>query len=185
MKLDTILYRSTKDSINPDLMVSYHYQFGPSGGDYPTVKEKPNGNITLDPSFAMSISEGFEKNSIFIPGKKYYPLLTLLNKAIKLTSDNLYKIFPNVDKTEFETDSRVLEIFQTEKAMSTNGMTAYPAVWHDSTDMCYPGIRLTSKNGAVVIPLDDAIPIVEMMKRFDPIVYSINMLSFFGKLELK
>ena len=100
-----------------------------------------------------------------------------------MISDNLYEIFPDVNKLEFEADSRVLERFQTEKALSVLGMTAIPTVWVDETSLCYPGIRINTKNGFVSIPLEDAIPIMEMFKRFDPICYAINMLKFFGKWE--
>ena len=62
-------------------------------------------------------------------------------------------------------------------------MTAIPTVWVDETSLCYPGIRINTKSGFVSIPLEDAIPIMEMFKRFDPICYAINMLKFFGKWE--
>lgn len=182
MRIDTPLFRGTQESVNKNLIVSYVYMFQPSG-QFQTVKEHPNGKITINPSFGISISEGFDKPRIFIPGGKYYSFLTLFDKTITLISENLYEIFPNVNKIEFEIDSRVLERFQTEKAMTTAGMTAVPAVWVDETNSCYPGIRINTSSGSVIIPLEDAIPIKEMFKRFDPILYSINMLRFFGRME--
>lgn len=182
MRIDTPLFKGTHESVNKNLLVSYIYMFEPTG-QYQTVKERSNGNITINPSFGISISEGYDKPYIFIPASKYYSFITLLDKTITIISENLYEIFPNINKIEFEIDSRVLERFQTEKAMTTAGMTAIPAVWIDETNACYPGIRINTMNGSVVIPFEDAIPINEMFKHFDPMLYSINMLRFFGKIE--
>ncbi len=182
MIYDTQLYKGSKESVNPGLMVTYLYDFE-VGGNFPTIKEKRNGSYSINPSFGISISEGFDKPRIFIPGIRYYAFSTLFEKAIKLISENLFTIFPNVNKIEFEIDSRALERFQTEKALTTAGMSAYPAVWSDETNACYPGIRINTKQGYVTIPLEDAIPLSEMFKRFDPILYSINMLRFFGKID--
>ena len=182
MTFDTHIYRGTQESINTHLLVSYHYMFEPEG-QYQTIKEKRNGGYVINPSFGISISEGFDKPRIFIPGNKYYSFVTLLDKAITTVSENLFTIFPDVNKIEFEVDSRALERFQTEKALSTAGMSAVPAVWSNETNECFPGIRINSKNGCVIIPLEDAIPLVDLLKHFDPIVYSISMLRFFGKIE--
>lgn len=182
MRVDTPLFRGTQDSVNKNLLVSYVYTFE-QGGKFDTVRQRANGNMVINPSFGISISEGYDKPQIFIPGIKYYQFTTLLEKTVNAISENLYEIFPNVNRIEFEIDSRVLERFQTEKAMTTAGMTAVPAVWVDETSSCYPGVRINTKNGSVIIPLEDAIPLKEMLKGFDPIVYSINMLRFFGKME--
>lgn len=182
MTYDTQIYKGTKESVNPSLLVTYLYNFD-MDGDFPTIREKKNGGYVINPSFGISISEGFDKPRIFIPGVRYYSFSTLFEKAIKLVSENLFTIFPNVNKIEFEIDSRALERFQTEKALTTSSMTAYPAVWCDETNACYPGIRINTKQGYVTIPLEDAIPLSELFKRFDPLLYSINMLRFFGKID--
>ncbi len=181
--IDTFIYRASKDSINPNLTVTFNYKFEPTG-PYQTIKEnnRKTGYI-INPSYAISISEGRGKQYIFIPGNKYYAFTSLLDKAIKLISENLFTIFPNVNKLEFEIDSRALERFQTEKAMSTTGLTAVPAVWPNEVNECFPGVKVSSIHGAVIIPLEDAIPIVETLKHFDPLLCSINMLRFFGKIE--
>ena len=106
-----------------------------------------------------------------------------MSKAIKLVSENLFEIFPNISKTEFEADERVLERFQTEKALSVAGMTAMPATWVNAQSECFPAIKIESKHGCVTIPLEDAIPLEAMLNGFDPIVYSLTMLHFFGKLD--
>ena len=185
MTIDTIIYKGNKDSINPEINITYHYKFEPSG-KFQTIKEnKNNTGYIIYPSFAVSVSEGYCKPHLFISGNKYYSFVTLLDKAITLVSENLFTIFPNVNNIEFEVDSRVLERFQTEKALTTAGMTATPAVWSNSMNTCSPGIKIesTTIGQHVIIPLEDAIPLVEMLKHFDPIVYSISMLRFFGKME--
>lgn len=182
MKIDTQLFKGSMESPNKNLTVSYIYNFE-QDGKYVTLKETLKGNISIHHSFGISISEGFDKPQIFIPGIKYYHFLTLFDKSVTLISENLYEIFPNINKLEFEADARVLERFQTEKALSTTGMTAIPAVWVDETSLCYPAIRINTKNGSVTIPMEDAIPIREMFKHFDPVGYAINMLRFFGRWE--
>lgn len=182
MYYDTHIYRGSVDSINRHLLVTYSYDFDMSG-DYPTVRKTPSGKHIISPSFSISISEGFDKDRLFLPGNKYYVFVSLLNKAIKLVSENLFEIFPNVSKTEFDIDQRALERFQTEKALSVAGMTATPSVWTNETSECFPGISIESKYGKVVIPLEDAIPLAAMLSSFDPLTYSISMLQFFGKFD--
>lgn len=182
MRIDTPLFKGTKDSVNKDLLVSYVYTFEPEG-QYQTVKETPRGNLVIHPSFGVSISEGFDKNRIYVPYVKYFHFVSLFDKSINLISDNLYEIFPDINKIEFEIDSRVLERFQTEKALASAGMTIIPDVWVDETSSCYPALRINVKGGHVTIPFEDSIAMREMFKRFDPLTYSINMLRFFGKWE--
>lgn len=181
--IDTIIYKGSKDSTNPSLSIMFDYKFEQNGA-FPSIKEnnKKNGYI-INPAYSITISEGKDRPYIFIPGNKYYAFTSLLDKAIKLISENLFTIFPNINKLEFEADSRVLERFQTEKALTTAGLTAVPAVWSTGTGECYPGIKISSLYGTVIIPLDDAVPIVETLKYFNPIVCSITMLRFFGKIE--
>jgi len=179
---DTVLYRGSKyGSVNPDMYIIYVYQYD-EGGNYPTLKLKRNGGLSINPSFGINISEGYDRNKLYIPGMKYYSFGSLLDKAVTKIQENLFTLFPNVTSTEFEVDSRALEIFQTEKAFTTAGMTAVPSVWTNPTNECFPGVKVTSKHGTVTIPLEDAIPIVNMLKQFDPIVYAASMLSFFGRM---
>lgn len=178
-QINSTIYRGF---VNKDLRVTYHYKFE-STGQFQTITQRENGSITILPSFGISISEGFEKSRLFIPGNKYYPFSSLLRKSIKKISDNLYDIFPNVNRIEFEIDSRVLERFQTEQAMSTNNMTIIPEVWVDNTNSCYPAIKVNTLNGSISIPLEDAISISEMMNSFDPMTYGLSVLRLLGKLE--
>lgn len=179
MRIDSLLY---KGFVNKDLRVSYVYNFEASG-KFQTVIQKQNGDISIYPSFGISISEGYDKGRLYLPANRYYPFTSLLKKSIKIISDNLYEIFPNINKIEFEVDSRVLERFQTEQAVNTNGMTMVPSVWVDSTSTCYPGIRISTNNCTITIPLEDAIPISKMLSSFEPHSYGISMLRILGKIE--
>lgn len=179
---DTVLYRGGRESCNKSLRITYTYSYNPATEKFATVHEKQNGNgVYIDPSYSLSISEGFEKPRIFIPGNKYFAFISLLNKAVDLVSENLFTLFPNVNKQEFESDSRALERFQTEKALAVCGITAMPIVWSDETGVCYPAIKFSSTIGNVSIPLEDAIQIKELLNHFDPICYSATMLTFFEK----
>lgn len=180
MRIDSILYRGF---INKDLRVSYVYNYE-SAGQYPTIVQRGNGNLAINPSFGISISEGFDRQRIYIPANRYYPFAALLRKSVNLISDNLYDIFPNVNRMEFEVDSRVLERFKTEQALTTHGMTIVPEVWVDSTSTCYPGIRInTQKSGTVSIPFEDAIPIADMLNSFEPHSFGLSLLRILGKID--
>ena len=120
---------------------------------------------------------------MFIPAYKYFQFVLLLKKTIKKISANLYDIFPNINSSEFEVDSRVLERFQTEQAMASGGMTMVPCVWVDQASQCYPSIRVTSLNGNVVIPLEDAMSISQMLQTFDPHQFGLSVLRILGKIE--
>lgn len=181
MKIDSTLFRGI---IDKDLKVILNYQFE-EGGQFQTILKHTNGKIYINPSYALSITEGFGKPNIFIPGNRYYQFLSLLNNTIKAISENLYQLFPNIGKVEFDIDSRTLERFQTEKALSTAGMTMMPAVWVDTTSSSYPGIRISTNinNSSICIPFEDAIPINKMLDTFDPNAYSLSMLRILGKVD--
>lgn len=182
---DTTIFRGSKDSCNKDLRITYIYSYANELEKFPTVREKNNGNgVTIDPSFAMSISEGFEKGRLFIPGNKYFAFISLFDKAVDLISDNLYTLYPNISRVDFEIDSKALERFQTEKALAVAGITAMPSIWCDEMNKSYPSVKFNSVLGTVNIPLEDAIQIREMFKRFDPICYAASMLHFFARTRL-
>jgi len=178
-RVNSVIY---KGFVNKELRLTYHYNFEPTG-QFQTITQRDNGNITIRPSFGVSISEGFSKPQLFIPANKYYPFASLLKKSVKKISENLYDIFPNVNKIEFEIDSRGMERFQTEQALTTNNMTIIPEVWVDETNSCYPAIKINTIGGHVSIPLEDAISISEMMNSFDPMTYGLSILRVLGKIE--
>lgn len=174
--------------INKDMLVNYTFKYVDDRGiegTYPTVKMRDSNHITINNSYGLGISEGFGKNRIFIGSSIWYPFVTLLSKCVKLVSEHLYELFPDVNKTEFDIDSRTLERFQTEKAYSTSGITMVPCVWLDQTHQSYPAIRITihKKNAVCVIPLEDAIPLSECLKHIDPNVYALHLLGMLGMFK--
>ena len=170
---------------NSELLVSYCYTYQTSDEtQYPTVKQTPNGNIVINQKYGLSISEGFNKNQVYIPKTLWSSFVVLLKKTVKTVSDNLYEIFPDINKSEFSIDSRVMERFQTEKACSTAGMSMIPAVWIDSSGTCYPALRLnTIKFGTCVIPFEDAIVLSSKLNKIDPEAYGLSLMSIMSKFK--
>lgn len=181
MKINYKLFRGNTDR---NLVVTYVYRFEPVG-EFATVQERPNGTVSIYPGFGISISNGFERDNVYITANQYYSFATLLTKSVKLISDHLYEIFPNVDRAEFEIDSKTLERFQTEKAIANDGITMVPAVWvNRDNNQCYPGLAIkTLKYGSIVIPMQDAIPIAAMFSSFDPHAFAISMLRVCGRID--
>lgn len=178
-----INYKLFRGSIDKKLSITYSYMYEPTG-DFQTVVQRENGTVTILPSFGISISHGFEQDHIYIVSNQYYVFSSLLEKAVKLISDHLYEIFPNVGHAEFEIDAKTLERFQTEKAIAIDGITMIPAVWVDETNQCFPGIQInTLKFGSIKIPLQEAIPISLLLKNFDPHAASLTMLRICGRIE--
>lgn len=169
-------------SVDPLLRVTYTYDFQ-SDGRFSTVIQPKADFVSIYPSFALRISRSFE-DGIFIPGKKYFPFVTLLEGTTALISKHLYEIFPNVDKTDFETDPKAIERFRTEKALYTNGMTIVPTVWVNNTNECFPGLKISGTNmNTFSFPLEDALPMVKMFNVFDPYNMGMSMLRMIGKIE--
>lgn len=174
-EVDSQLYRG---SVNRDLQINFHYTYSDEG-KFPTVMNQ-NNRVKMYPSFMLNISEGYGKPFIPIPSSMYASFISLLDKSLKQISENLYTIFPDVGKIEFDIDSKTLEIYETEKAITTNGMTAVPAVWVDQTSQCFPAIKITSTRypTGVKIPLEDAMAISKMLSCFDVHTYGLTLLSF-------
>lgn len=180
-RVEAILFRGY---LNNEFRCSFIYTLTVEG-KFKTVVQRDEGSYTIHPSYILNISEGYERPSLYISSRRFYQFITLLNKTVKVIQDNLYDIFPNVNRTEFEIDSRTLERFQTEQALSTAGMTMMPAVWMDSSSQCYPGIRImtTDRPGGITIPLEDAIPFAELLHGFDANAFGINLLFKMGHFE--
>lgn len=179
-----INYKLFRGTIDKKLSVLYNYAFE-QGGDFPTVYQREGSpSVTISPSYGINITHGYDQDHVYIPSNQYYVFASLLETAVKLISDHLYELFPNVGRSEFEIDTKSLERFQTEKAIANAGITMIPAVYVDDTNQCYPGIQInTLKLGNIRIPLQDAIPLSKMLNAFDPNVMSISMLRIFGKIE--
>ena len=180
-RIESIVFRGY---LNKDFRCSFIYNLD-MDGKFKTVTQKDSGTYVLYPSFMLHISEGYERPSLYISFKRYFPFVTLFKKTVKLVQDNLYDLFPNVGRMEFEIDSRTLERFQTEQALSTAGMTMMPAVWVDSTNQCFPGLRITTEDRpySVTIPLEDSIAFSEMLNGFDPNVYGTMTMFQLGRFE--
>lgn len=172
-------------NINTGLLVRFCYTYE-SGQDakFPTIKVTDSGGIVINNSYGLDISEGYDRPRVYIPKKSWGPFVTLLQKTVKTISENLYEIFPDINKEEFDIDSRVLETFQTEKACSTAGMTMVPCVYVGEGGKCYPAIRLnTVKYGSCTIPFEDAIAISNMISKIDPDQYSFNLINILSKFK--
>jgi len=176
LKIDHLLMRGYVDK---DLRVSFRYKF--SDAEYATVRQHGDF-IFINPTYAIVISRSFD-DSIFIPDRKYFAFVSLLTKTVKLISDDLYKLFPDVNDIEFGIDHKMLDIFRVEKAMSTNGITMLPTVWSDSNSKCYPGIEICGDNRCFKFPLEDAIAMVQLFSTFDPTNMGMNILRMIGKIE--
>lgn len=90
----------------------------------------------------------------------------------------MFEIFPNIGSNiEFAIDSKTLERYQTEKALSIVDMSVFPCVYANSTNECFPAIRINTQKGYVIIPFDDSVAIEKMLSTFEPNVYAISMLT--------
>lgn len=179
-----INYKLFRGSVDKHLSVSYVYSYE-ADGDFKTVYQREGSNsVSILPSFGISISKGYDQERVYIPSNQYFTFITMLNKIVRLISDHLYELFPNAGRSEFEINAKALERFQTEEAIASDGITMIPAVYVDDTNQCYPGIQInTLKLGSIRIPLQDAIPMNQMFKTFDPHAMSISMLRIMGKIE--
>jgi hypothetical protein len=186
--VDVICFRG---SINKDLTVNFLYSFDDNSKYKPIDhRQIPNKNgqmvdsCKIYPNILLNISQGYGAPFISVGSNTYFPFITLLEKSVKQVSEHLYEIFPDVDKIEFSGDSKMLEIYRTEKAITAAGMTCYPTIWVDSTQQCYPAIKCVTQRqpNGVIIPLADAIALNKMFSTFDPNMYGITMLRVLGKI---
>ncbi len=169
-------------SINKELraVFGYKYVLNSPDGKYKSVKTTERGTIILNHSYSLTINQTYDVMGIFIPGKDWERFCVLLDKTVKLVSDNLYELFPNVDSSEFDIDSRTLDRFKTEKACSSAGMSMYPDIWVNKESQTYPAIQINTTFGqctSLKIPLEDAIPLNSLLKKVDPIQYGLGIIE--------
>ena len=169
-KLNTLLMNGYVDK---DLKVKYSFNLE-TESKFQTVYESQKGDIYLSPYYSITITEGFQRPSVFITGRQYHGFVRLLDKSIQLIKENFYELFPNPNQMEFEVDSNVLERFITEKAMSSVGITIVPCVWVDTQQLSYPGIQITLSStinsqsyDLIKIPFEDAISMSQMFNTMD------------------
>ena len=178
MRIDTTLF---KGIINKNLLCSYIFQYE-EAGQFQTIRVRQSSQTkVITPCYSIAISEGYDKNRLFIPSTKYASFVCLFHKSVKLVQENIYDIFPKMDQTDMEVDTRALQRFQTEKAMSTAGLTITPSIWVDEGSQTYPGIRC-SGSGNVTIPMEDAIALDQVLKNFDPTQFMISMITLMKQL---
>lgn len=188
MRDRNINMRLFRGQINRDLLVNYLYQYRDGNNPenkYPSVRmTQPSQSLVIDPSFGLSISEGFEKDRLFVPGSKWFQFTTLFSKTITEISKVLYEIFPNISGTDIDIDNRALDMFKTERACSTCGFTMLPCIWFDTTNQGYPAIQIDGLNGSCKIPFEDAIPLNAILNNVDPLTYGLQVLSLMKQLNL-
>lgn len=178
---ESVLYKGIADK---SLRVTYLFELE-LGGKFPTISENNSGDIISYPAYMLRISSYSNNLRIVIGSSKYFTFVVLFEKSLKLIQENLFELFPNVGKLEFDMDDSVLERFQKEKALNSADITMMPAVYTDGTGVCSPGLRISidNKGKAITIPLEDAIAIDRMFKTFDPNTYGLNILSQLIKIE--
>jgi hypothetical protein len=174
--IESILY---KGNVDKSLRVSYVFKLELEG-KFASVSESADGSkITTYPSY-MIILSSINLNTRFIIGStKYFTFVTMLEKTIKLIQENLFVLFPNVGKEEFDMEDSALGRFQKEKALTSCDITMIPTLYTDGSGGCSPGINvsLNKKDSSITISLEDAIAINQMFKTFDPNIYGFNILS--------
>lgn len=175
-RINYMLYRG---SVNKDLRLDYIYTYeSDPETKYLTVKKnQETGTMSIFPAYAMSISEGYDKPRMFIPGSHVCPVFDMLSKTVKATSEHLTELYPDINKSEFDINQVALNDFTINNAVSVNGYNALPGIYVTAENECKPCIRMTNARGDFVrIPLTDAIIITKVMKHFDPDLFGINLL---------
>lgn len=169
-------YKLFRGSTDKNLTVTLTYTYE-NEGDFRTVMYNSQYNsYSISPLFGISISKGYEKDRIYVTSNQYYSFTTLMEKAVKLISDHLYEIFPNVGLSEFDIDAKTLERFQTEKALACDGITMSPVVFVDETNQCFPGLLInTIKYGSIRLPLQDAIAISRLLSNLNPHAIALSL----------
>ena len=179
---ESVLFKGLTDRT---LRVTYVFELL-IDGPFKNIKEdEETGKITTYPAYMITLSTLNPRIRFAISSNKYYTFVVLFEKSLKLIQENLFELFPNVGKIEFDMDDSVLERFQKEKALSSAGITIVPAIYTDGTGGCFPGMRLSfeNKDGSITIPLEDAISIDRMFRTFDPNQYGMSILSQLIKIE--
>lgn len=187
-RVETVLFRGT---LNSNMTVSYMYTWDDASKYKPlsknTLMDRSNQqfeSVKIFPNILLTVSEGYGRPFVSIGNNGYFAFVTLLEKSVKQVSEHLYEIFPDVDKIEFSGDSKMLEIYRTEKALTSANITMFPVVWVNETSQCFPAIKVTTQTqpSGISIPLEDAIAMSKMLSCFDPNSYGLMMLRTLDKI---
>lgn len=181
MRLNHLLMNGTVDK---NLRMNFIYDFKQGGDErFPTMIEHEDGNLYMFPAHSISISSG-NNNHIFIPTKRYFQFVTLLERSAHLISEHLFELFPNISMTEFDIDHKVMERFETEQKLTTDGMSMVPAIWVNENNECFPAIRYEYiKGDKFTIPLNDAIPMIQILNTLDPFTFGLSLLRIRGVIR--
>lgn len=170
-------------NIDKALKVIFSFDLKSQSDRFPTATHPSPDKWCLYPSYGLIIESGYN-NFIFVPSKLYFQFCALLKRSVATISEHLYDIFPNVDKSDFEVNSKSLEIYSNYDALSSAGMKITPCVWTNDGGDCYPGLTfINEKNMQFRLPLEDAIAMIEMLSTFDPNNMSLQLINIFGGSE--
>ena len=176
-RLSYSLYRGT---VNKALRVSFVYKYDGDGVEYPTVKTTANGTKSVNSiGWSVSISEGFERNRIFIPGGKYWLFVNILHRTVDEIRKHMDELYPNMNEDEFQVNEKALEIYRQEKCLRAGGMCIEPDKWVDESGKCYVGLKLIGEYGECIVPMVDAIGMDCMMTTFDPNTFGLIVMNMF------
>lgn len=173
-------YTLAYGSINKDLRLDFIYSLDEDPeSKYKTIRKNPESTTTyIRPSHAMSISEGFEKPRMFIPGSHIRLFFDMLARTVKAVSEKLNVLFPKIGNPEFDISETALQEFTIKDAVSVIGYTALPCVYVTPDNECKPAIRITNTKGEFIrLPLTDAIVISKTYEHLDVDVLSFTILN--------
>lgn len=182
MAVNRISYTIAYGAINKDLRVDFIYQpdMNPDS-KYQTVRFNPEtGNARIRQSHALSISEGFDRNRMFIPGAHVDSFMEVFCKTVELISKKLLVLFPNINNIEQNIDQQELEKFTRNDAIMVNGYSALPCTYVTMENETRPGIRIENTKGELVrMALTDAIIVSKVLQKmnfpmFDLMLFMIS-----------
>lgn len=179
-RIDHNLFRGF---INPKLRMTITYGFKDDLEKYRSFDYSEQYNrMTVYPEHALNIST--MDGRIFISTGRYFQFILLLDKSIKLISEHLYELYPSITKTEFEMDYKALQIFQTEKALSSGGFIITPDIWVNDVSETFPALKIEAYNGMVVkVPLEDAMAMCKILDVLDPYNLGIALFNAYNKMR--
>lgn len=178
-----ITYTLMYGNVNKNLRAEAIFQLD-NDDKYQTVKDVSSITTKIRSSYALSISEGFDKNRMFVPTQRYWTFADAFIRTVKLISDNINDLFPNINFNEFDIDPKALEIFRIEKAVQVDGYSMLPCIWVNDTSETFASISITDvKGGFIRIPIEDARLLSAILNKFDPINYQLSCMNLIGGIR--
>lgn len=175
-----IYYTLMYGTINKDLRVDFcvTYDKDPES-KFRTVKENDEKQtVYIRPSHSVTISEGFDKPRLFIPGAHLPYVTDIISKTLKAVSEHLMELYPKIGNPEFDVDIVALETFTKEHVVSVNGYNAVPCIYVTRENECKPAIRVNNPKGeSIKLPLTDAIIISRKFETLDPDTFGLTLFN--------